>query len=60
MAKPDATLNEILEILKRIEERQVKTTAKVEHIEEAKTPVVGSFATVETEKEKEEEEEKGR
>ena len=40
-------LDEILEILKRIEDRQIKTTAMVEQVKESETkaPVVGSFAT---------------
>lgn len=39
-------LNEILEILKRIEARQIKTTAMVEEVKEHEAPVVGSFASV--------------
>ena len=40
-------LDEILVILKRIEERQIKTTAMVEEVEkmEKTEPPVGSFAT---------------
>jgi hypothetical protein len=37
-------LDEILEILKRIEARQIKTTAMVEEVKETETHV-GSFAT---------------
>ena len=41
----DAKLNEILEILKRIEARQIQTTAMVEDVKEQEAPVVGSFAS---------------
>ena len=40
-----AKLEEILAILKRIEARQIKTTAMVEDVKEHETPVVGSFAS---------------
>jgi hypothetical protein len=43
-------LDEVLEILKRIEQRQIKTTAMVEGIEETETKPVGGFGTVEKEK----------
>ena len=38
-------LDEILTILKRIEARQIKTTAMVEEVKESEAPVVGSFAS---------------
>ena len=47
--KVSATLEEIVGILKRIEDRQIKTTGMVQHIESAKPAVVGSFASTEQE-----------
>lgn len=44
---PNDILNEILEILKRIEERQIKTTTMVSTIKEHEAPVVGSFGASE-------------
>jgi len=38
-------LEEILATLKRIEARQIKTTAMVEEVQEHEAPVVGSFAS---------------
>lgn len=38
-------LEEILETLKRMEERQIATTAMVKEIKEHKPPVQGSFAS---------------
>lgn len=38
-------LDEILTILKRIEARQIKTTAIVEEVKEHEAPPVGSFAS---------------
>jgi len=38
-------LDEILMILKRIETRQIKTTAMVEDVKEHEGQVVGSFAS---------------
>jgi len=40
-------VNEILAILRRIEERQIKTTAAVMEVKEHEAPVVGSFVTTE-------------
>jgi len=40
-------LQKILEILKRIEERQIKTTAMVSEVKAHEAPVVGSFASSE-------------
>ena len=40
-----AKLEEILTILKRIEARQIKTTAMVSEVQEHEAPVVGSFAS---------------
>jgi len=40
-------LDEILTILKRIEERQIKTTAMVSEVKEHEAPIVGSFASSE-------------
>jgi hypothetical protein len=41
----DEKLDELLAILKRVEARQIKTTAMVEEVKEHETPVVGSFAS---------------
>lgn len=41
----EAQLNEILEILKRIEARQIKTTEAVMEVKEHEAPIVGSFAS---------------
>ena len=41
-------LTEILTILKRIEERQIKTTNMVSEVKEHEAPVVGSFGTTES------------
>jgi len=42
-------LDEILEILKRIEARQIKTTAMVEDVkEQEQSQVVGSFASTDS------------
>ena len=38
-------LDEIRAILKRIEDRQIKTTAMVSEVKEHEAPVVGSFAS---------------
>jgi len=38
-------LDEILSILRRIEERQVRTTAMVAQVKEHEAPVTGSFAS---------------
>lgn len=46
----DEKLDKVLEILTRIEERQVKTTAMVSEVKEHEAPVVGSFASTEKEK----------
>ncbi len=43
----DEKLDEILATLKRIEQRQIKTTAMVEEVK-AEAPVVGSFASTDT------------
>ena len=40
-------LDEILAILKRVEERQIKTTAMVSEVKEHEAPIVGSFASSE-------------
>ena len=43
----EQTLDEILSILKRIEERQIKTTGMVHEIEkQEQSQVVGSFGSV--------------
>lgn len=42
----DEKLDELLAILKRIEERQIKTTAMVTEVKEAEAPVVGGFGTI--------------
>jgi len=41
-----AQLDQVITILKGIEERQIKTTAMVSEVKEHEAPVVGSFATV--------------
>jgi hypothetical protein len=41
-------LDEILAILKRIEARQIKTTAMVTEVKEHEAPVVGSFASTDS------------
>jgi len=38
-------IDEILVTLKRIEARQIKTTAMVEDVQASEAPVVGSFAS---------------
>ena len=38
-------LDEILIVLKRIEQRQIKTTAMVEEVKASEAPVVGSYAS---------------
>jgi len=45
-------LDELLIILKRVEAREIKTTAMVSEIEEAAPPLVGSFASTDYGKEK--------
>jgi hypothetical protein len=45
----EETLHAILEILHRIEERQIKTTAMVSEVKEHEAPVVGSFGAHEPE-----------
>jgi hypothetical protein len=45
----DEKLDEVLAILKRIEARQIKTTAMVEEIEkEEEKQVTGSFGTIDS------------
>jgi len=39
-------LVKILDILQRIEERQIRTTAMVEDVKEHEAPVIGSFGTI--------------
>jgi hypothetical protein len=46
-----AKLEEILTILKRIEDRQIKTTAMVSEVKEHEAPIVGSFGSTSYEKE---------
>jgi len=41
----DEKIDEILATLKRIEARQIKTTAMVEEVKESEAPIVGSFAS---------------
>jgi hypothetical protein len=41
-------LDEILAILKRIEARQIQTTAMVTEVKEHEAPVVGSFASTDS------------
>jgi len=41
------SLGEVLATLKRIEERQISTTAAVMEVKEHEAPIVGSFATTE-------------
>jgi hypothetical protein len=43
----DEKLDLVIEILSRMERRQISTTAAVSEIKEHEAPVVGSFATVE-------------
>jgi hypothetical protein len=40
-------LDDIIQRLERIEQRQIKTTAMVSEVKEHEAPVVGSFATTE-------------
>ena len=42
----DEMLTEILAILKRIEDRQIKTTKMVTEVKEHEAPVVGSFGSI--------------
>jgi hypothetical protein len=44
----DEKIDEILATLKRIEARQIKTTALVEEVTEHEAPVVGSFASTDS------------
>jgi hypothetical protein len=44
----DQKLDVMLAMLERIEARQIKTTAMVAEVEAHETPVVGSFATVDS------------
>ena len=44
----DEKIDEILATLKRIEARQIKTTAMVEEVQEHEAPVVGSFASTDS------------
>jgi len=41
-------LDEILTVLRRIEERQIKTTAMVSEVKEHEAPVVGSFGSMDS------------
>ena len=41
-------LDEILETLKRIEQRQIKTTAMVTEVKQHESPVTGSFGSTDT------------
>ena len=41
-------LDEILETLKRIEQRQIKTTAMVTEVKQHEAPVTGSFGSTDT------------
>ena len=43
----DDKVSEVLEILKRIESRQIHTTEMVERVKEAEPPPTGSFGTSE-------------
>lgn len=45
-------LDNIIERLERIEQRQIRTTAMVEDVKETEAPVVGSFGTIDTSTEK--------
>jgi hypothetical protein len=41
----DAQVHEILATLKRIENRQIRTTEMVEEVKESEAPVIGSFGS---------------